>query len=362
MSVNFNHEMLSLARQYRGRSQAEVAAGAGLDQGHYSRIERGLLNAPPSLGTVTAIATTLDFPVRFFEQFEELTGLPLSVHNPFWRKRASIGANDLKRLHAELNIRIMHLRRYMDAIEFSPELPLPRFDADDMGGADKVATAVRRTWSMPDGPIANLTTYCERAGILVAHCDFLEKVDGVTMRVRGLPPVIFLNRASPADRMRHSLAHELGHLIMHTIPTEIMEEEADTFAGEILAPFSHVKRDLVGSKVTLEKLVQLKMYWKVSVSSLLYKAGKADFITNNQSEYLWKQLSARGWRVREPDETQFQTEQPRLYEHIISLHFEEMGYGPDELMKMLRVNADVLQKLYGIRTSTRSSARLRVVK
>ena len=177
----------------------------------------------------------------------------------------------------ELNLRIMHLRRYLEAIDLEAELPLPRLDADDLGGAENVAVTVRRSWSIPDGPVTNLTAYCERAGILVVHCDFAEKCDGVTMRVRGLPPLIFLNRNAPADRMRHSLAHELGHLIMHKIPTDSMEEEADTFSGELLAPFSQVKKDLIGGRVTLDRLVQLKIYWRVSVASLLYRAGKFGF-------------------------------------------------------------------------------------
>lgn len=362
MAGHFNHEMLLLARQYRGRSQAEVAAAAGLDQGHYSRIERGLLNAPPSEATLSALSAALDFPVSFFERLDEITGLPLSIHEPYWRKKTSIGANDLKRLNAELNLRIIHVRKYLEAVELDADLPLPRFDADDAGGADKVAAVLRRTWSIPDGPIRNLTAYCERAGILVVHCGFAEKIDGVTIRVRGLPPIIFLNRTAPADRMRHSLAHELGHLVMHSVPTDDIEDEADTFAGELLAPFSQVKRDLIGGRVTLERLVQLKMYWRVSVASLLYKAGKYNFLSKNQSEYLWKQLTARGWKIREPDETQFAVEEPRLYERIVSMHLTDMGYAPEDLMKMLQVNEADLNKLYGIRIPLNGGRQLRVVK
>lgn len=362
MVGSFNHVMLPLARQYRGRSQAEVAAEAGIDQGHYSRIERGLLNSPPSQETLSAIATALDFPQSFFEQNEEISGLPLSVHNPFWRKGASIGASEIKRLHAELNLRIMHMRKYLEAIELDTDLSLPRLDVDELGGADKVAAIVRRAWSIPDGPVANLTTYCERAGILVVHCNFAAKVDGVTMRVRGLPPLIFLNRNAPADRMRHSLAHELGHLIMHTIPTDFIEDEADTFAGELLAPFSQVRKDLIGGRVTLERLVQLKLYWRVSVASLLYKTRKFEFLTHNQSEYLWKQISARGWRTREPDETQFPVEKAQLYEHIVLLHSRDMGYSHSDIMRMLHVNSNVLKDLYGIRAPDGGSRRFRVVK
>ena len=63
----FNNSLLLLARQYRGRSQGEVAEAAGLNQGHYSRIENGLLPDGPSLENVERIATTLEFQTSFLE-------------------------------------------------------------------------------------------------------------------------------------------------------------------------------------------------------------------------------------------------------------------------------------------------------
>ncbi len=50
-----------------------------------------------------------------------MSGLPISVHEAAWRKRASVKATELKRLHAELNLRIMHIRRYLEAVEESPK-------------------------------------------------------------------------------------------------------------------------------------------------------------------------------------------------------------------------------------------------
>ena len=362
MTNNFNHELLLLARQYRGLSQADVADAAELDQGHYSRIERGLMNAEPSAGIVESISSALSFPSSFFLQNDEISGLPLSIHDVAWRKKASLNASDMKRLHAELNLRIIHLRSFLTCVDVTPELPLPKVDVDEFGGADKVAQFVRRTWMVPDGPIKNLTALCERAGILVVVCPFVEQVDGVTMRLRDVPPIIFLNKRAPADRMRHSLAHELGHLLMHSIPTENMEYEADTFAGELLAPASQLRSDLIGGKVTLERLVQLKQYWRVSVASLLYRAGAAKLITDNQTSYLWRQLSARGWRKTEPEETQFAPEPTRLFNQILSLHCDELGYSLPDFVSLLRMNDYDIQKLYGIEPSNKSKPQLRIVK
>ena len=113
----FNHDLLLLARQYRSMSQAEVAVAASLDQGQYSRLERGLYNAPPSDTTIRALSVALRFPPSFFTQDDELSGLPLSVHDVAWRKKASVNASEMKRLHSELNLRVMNLRRLMTAID-----------------------------------------------------------------------------------------------------------------------------------------------------------------------------------------------------------------------------------------------------
>lgn len=362
MNDKYNHELLLLARQYRGKSQAEIAQLAGLDQGHYSKVERGLLNGEPTHATLSAISRAVNFPIDFFYQSDEITGLPISVHDIAWRKRASVNATDLKRLQAELNIRVMHLRRLLTSIEITPDLPLPRFDAEDHGGADKVAQLLRRTWMIPDGPIKNLTALCERAGILIIMCNFAETVDGLTMHLRDLPPIIFLNKSRPADRVRHSLAHELGHLIMHSIPSEEMEAEADLFAGELLVPVKQLRSDLAGGKISLERLVQLKLYWRVSVASLLYRAGVNSLISSNQSQYLWRQLSARGWRKTEPSETQFEQEKTKLFEHLISLHENDLNYSTSELSEMLKFDENDISSMYGIKRQQSNKPTLRIIK
>jgi Zn-dependent peptidase ImmA (M78 family) len=104
---------------------------------------------------------------------------------------------------------------------------------------------------VPPGPIENLTTLAERAGIIVVWCDFGAAIDGVTMKTDDLPPCIFLNRTAPADRLRASLAHEIGHTIMHRVPTDTMEDEAYTFGAELLVPERELRKDLIGGRRVL---------------------------------------------------------------------------------------------------------------
>lgn len=357
----FNHSLLLLARQYREKSQSEIARAAGLNQGHYSRIENGLLPEGPSPENVERIAKAVSFPPSFFYQSEKIVGLPLSVH-PMHRKKESVGERALKKVHAELNIRLIHVRKLLAAVETQSILPLPWIDVDEGGGAREIARTIRTAWMIPQGPVSNLTEYVEKAGVLVIWCDFGTAIDGVTMRLPDMPPCIFLNRSAPADRMRFSLAHELGHVIMHRIPTDMMEEEANTFAAELLVPEKELRRDLIGGRINLERLARLKARWRVSMAFLLFQAKDIGCLNAYQSQYLWKQISQKGWRTREPVETDFPHEQPTLFPRILNLHIEDLAYGVNEFVDLFRLGANDLRYLYGIQESIQQRSFLHVIK
>ena len=347
MAKKFNPALLLLARQYRRESQGQVSQKAGLDQGHYSRIENGLFADNPSDESVNRIANALNFPVDFFYLEDGLSGLPLSVH-PMNRKRASVGANALKQVHAELNIRLIHLRRFLRAADVHPELPLPEIDPYEGGGPIEIARTLRLAWNVPDGPISNLTDYCERAGILVIWCNLESGIDGVTLKVRDLPPCIFLNQHVPPDRMRASLAHELGHVIMHRIPTDHIEDEANAFAAELMVPEKQQRRQYAGrGSVTLEWLAQQKAYWRMSMAFLLYQMGAREIVTRHQTDYAWKKISMLGWRKREPEETDFPYEQPTAFPKLVKLHGELLGYDVNTLAQLLSHPGEEIPHMYG---------------
>lgn len=347
MSSKFNHALLLLARQYRRESQGSVAKAANLDQGHYSRIENGLLPDGPSQENVEKIAKALNFPASFFYLEDGLAGLPLSVH-PMNRKKAGVGATTLKQVHAELNIRLIHLRRYLRAADVHPELPLPEIDVYEGGGPQEIARLVRRAWSIPDGPIGNLTNYCERAGIFVIWCELEKGIDGVALKVRDLPPCIFLNRNVPPDRMRASLAHELGHVIMHRIPTENIEDEANAFAAELMVPERQFRRQFtMRESVTLDWLARQKAYWRMSMGFLLYRTGALGIRTRHQTEYLWKRMAALGWRTREPEETDFPYEEPSVFPELLKVHGEVLGYDVATIGELVNSSVSDLRHMYG---------------
>jgi Zn-dependent peptidase ImmA (M78 family) len=222
---------------------------------------------------------------------------------------------------------------------------------------------VRAHWQLPGGPIRNLTRLVEKAGVVVGLSKFSgAAVSGVTFRVPGRPPLILLNDLQPGDRLRFTLAHELGHLIMHRFPTPEMEQEGNEFASAFLMPAIDLRPVFTGRKITLELLASLKPEWKVSMQSLLMRASALGAISPNQNRYLWQQISARGWRLREPAELEIAPERPTVLDSIIRTHLDALGYSVSELSSLVPLYEDEFVSMYGAAADPDTRPKLRIVR
>lgn len=344
--MHANGAMLRIARQREGFQQTEAASRLGIDQSLLSRIENGFLE--PREEIIARAESAYDMPRSFFFLTDPVYGAPVSVH-PMWRRKADVTVRDMDAIIAELNIRVMHLRRFLEGAEYTHANDLPRLDMEDYGDAEHIAALVRAHWKMPRGPIKDLTALVERAGVLVVHSPLGgASVSGVTFATPGLPPLVVLNSQQPADRLRFTLAHELGHLVMHRFPSPKMEEEANAFASALLMPASDIKSYFVGRRVDLALLAALKPEWKVAMQALLMRAGTLNLITKNQSQYLWKQISARRLRLREPPELDFEPEQPTVIGTMVRVHMDALGYTRQELARLLHVQEHRLPEFYDL--------------
>lgn len=313
--MSANGAMLRLARQRRGLHQTEAAERLGIEQPVLSRIENGLAEAREEL--LLRAEQVYQVPKSFFFQSDPVYGAPVSVH-PMWRKKSDVTARELDSVVAELNIRMMHLRRFLEAAEVANSSNIPRLDVEDYGSPEKIAALVRAHWRIPQGPLQDLTLYIERAGVLVVHSALGgTTISGVTFSAPGLPPLIVLNNEQPADRLRYTLAHELGHLVMHRFPSPNMEKEANEFAAALLMPEADIRPYFIGRRIDLAYLGSLKPEWRVAMQALLMRARDLGFLPKNREQYLWKQINARRLRLREPPELDFAPEKPTVVTMMI---------------------------------------------
>ena len=349
--------MVTLARESRGITQSKLARLIGISQGHLSKIEAGLLAASDQVAT--RLANALDYPMEFFALTEPVYGPGTSEF--FHRKRQALSTRLLAQLHAQINIRRIHVSRLLRAVEFEQDR-VPELDPDDFPGeASDVARAVRASWMLPRGPVANMAWAIEDAGGIVLSVDFgTPLLDGVSRWVPGLPPLFFLNQDAPGDRARLTLAHELGHMVMHHVARPEMESQAFEFAQEFLMPEQEIRHQF--DDLTLDRLIALKLHWKVSMQALLKRAESIGHVNPGKARYLWSQIAQAGYRTREPAEADIPPEEPRQVKEILRLYRESLAYTPDQLGALLTLGPEELELTYGLRAGRHNLPRLRLIR
>lgn len=289
------------------------------------------------------ISETLRYPKDFFFQPDRV----LSVGSGciYHRKRESLSARDRYRITARLNLLGLHTSRLLRGVETERENRFYYFDSDDptFGGPDQIAKRIRKLWNLPSGPIDNLISEIENAGGIVYLMPFgTDKIDAISLPCT--TPLFLVNSQIPGDRCRFTLAHELGHIIMHgKCSHENMENEADRFAAEFLMPAKDIEHDL--ESITIKKAAGvLKPYWKVAISALILRARDLKIITKEQCTNFYKQLSYYGYRKHEP--VQIPLEQPSVLKDTINVYLSDYGYEVGDLAKMVNLHESEFQKQY----------------
>jgi Zn-dependent peptidase ImmA (M78 family)/DNA-binding Xre family transcriptional regulator len=332
----FNYKLITVAREHRGMGQKELAEKSGIDQGNISRIESG--KQIPFKDTMEGIAKALNYRIDFFKQKSEV----INFENSFYRRRFKIPKKDLLKAEACINV----LKVNFDALLRMVDLVEPnylKFDLETGETPQDCARKLREYWQLPHGYVPNLTELLERNGIVVIETDFegIEKIDGFSIITENNVPIIFINKNLPADRYRLTLAHELGHIVLHLsyaisvlqliLEKRDVEEEAWAFAEEFMMPEREIKPDLMD--VTIESLKEQKKYWQISMAALIMRAKKLGVISPNQYRWLWQKMIELGYKKEEPLEPE--KEKPTILKDLIDTHLEDLEFDEKELAEFL---------------------------
>lgn len=332
MNRNVNPEMLTLAREARGLTQSDLASATGISQSQLSKFEGGLQAVPDEL--LHKIASVVDYPKSLFFRSDPLKGFGVSFicH----RKQSAASAGELRKLQAQLNKLRIEVSSLLRGGQIENE---SRFHAMDIqehsGGAPEIARLVRASWMLPLGPVVDLVGAVENAGGIVYRFSFGTKViDALSQWISAETPLFFLNTDFPEDRLRFSLAREIGHVVMHRIPTADMKTEANQFASEFLMPAAEIEPDL--AQMTIQKAAVMKPYWRVSMAAIIKRAADLGCITDFQYRRLFTRLGATGYRMHEPVE--LAAEEPSIIRQLIEIHQRDFGYSVAELARLLDLN------------------------
>ena len=346
-----NIESITIARELLGLTQTELAKDAGFSQAKISRFEDGI--SQPSREEDAVLADALGQNQRFFYRSD----VKRSVFNSFYRKRKSVSQKALMQFNARVCMRQVQIDRLLNKTDVDAT-PIPRFDPEDYRGGLKqscrfIETIIEIT---AKGPVRNFIRALEDIGVVVVLEDFgITKIDGVSTYTNKGQPIIFINLQAPPSRRRFSAAHEFAHTALHKYLAPDADEQADQLAAELLMPEDEIYPDLVSQPLSVPRLADLKLKWRTSMASILFRAKTLKAIEQRRYSYLWMRMSADGCRIREPHEGLMEDEKPTLEREIIQIHRDELNYTVTEIAESLDITEREVLSRYNL------PAELRVV-
>lgn len=338
-----NIERIKLARESRGHSQSSLAKEMNsASQVLLSKIEKGLCNITDDV--LSEISEKLNYPKDFFYKKHDV--YPLKHF--YFRKNLGTSMSKARFLESQLNIISGNICDLLDAIDIDIDLPFTDLHKTGLS-PEEMANRVRDYFNLPKGPIKDIIKTVEQQGVIIHMFDFSPdiKISGVSLITPVGVPVLIINKNIPNSRIVFTIAHELGHILMHFKGGIISEErnvenEADRFASSFLMPSEEIKSSLFN--LSDEKLGDLKRYWRVSIQALLYKAKDLGTLTPDQYRRWVTKISYYGWRKKEPLE--FSISEPKLLSKMLNLHLKELEYSKNELSAMFGLNPAEVDDLY----------------
>lgn len=291
--------------------QTEFARRIGLASGSVSKVENGLF--PLTNASAERIASVLSCNTEFL--LSEMR-IPVPTR-PWLRAYADASQKVVDRQIADCCIAYqavehLKLRRIPDKV--------PTFTGDlhDDNDIEEFARDVRVGAGIAEqGVLRNSMRAAERLGcVVLPMASELGRHLGLSLRV-GSIPFICVSRPSddpgkrvPGDRQRFTVAHEIGHLALHSAVGQPqtadeaaqIERQAHRFAGALLAPADAILAELdsLGGRITLTTLAKIKERWGIAIKALVMRFRQLNAIDDDAARSLYKQISARGWNLGEP--------------------------------------------------------------
>lgn len=339
-------EKLKEARLARGHTVTALAEKIGISKQTISKYELG--QSSPSSETMIKYCNFLNFDINFFMFNNEDSSN--NYGTIFFRSLKSAESQ----VREEIKIRIKwtnYIYQYINEFIEFPKLNLPDFEEKSLENLDlykieDIADKLREYWNIGKGPINNLSVLLEQNGIILCNSNINNvKVDACSEVINNTAIFFIRTNAISACRLRFDLAHELGHLILHSEITkeelenkEILdriEKEANMFASAFLLPREEFSNEVLA--LSLDHFVNLKSRWKVSIAAMIYRCKELGIFSDSQVLYLRKQISLKKWRTIEPLDDVITIEKPKLLSNAIKLIIINNLQTKDQINKSINI-------------------------
>lgn len=351
VAAAFDAGRLRQARQLALKTKQDVAAAIGVSPAAVGQYESGSFAPRPE--HIERLATFLRVPVAYFQ-----AGRPqarLETAGVYFRSLRSTAAKQRNKAIAYTE----HVWELANALETHvrfPEVDIPGFAGGEIApgtfSPDPAIAAqqLRSAWGLGDGPVPQMLRLVEAKGIVTVLVPMVEhevaKIDAFSTSSLARPIMVLSpDRADDVYRHRFSVAHELGHLILHggrASGTIDLEREADRFAAEFLTPLHMMDAELE-SRLDMNHVLRMSNRWGVQPSSIILRSRELGKISEASARRGYIRLNQMSITI-EPV-AKFPGEQPLLLSSAVELAAQvgvtipalaaELAWSPSHLRDML---------------------------
>lgn len=325
-----------------GMSLRDLAESIGLSAMAISKYERDQIK--PSSEILLRLAKALNVRIEyFFRQAEvELSEVEFRKHPRLSPKDEEQALADVReQVERWLELETVIPSSWPKSFKLPSGLPAKISTYEEI---EEIAKKIRNQWQLGSGPIRNLIDKMEEEGIkviLTPH-DGGKKFDGLVAKAND-HTVVVVGKSWPGDRQRFTLAHELGHLVLHNRLAPNLDEEraCHRFSGAFLVPKNEALRILGDSRSWLEprELYLLKHEWGLSMNGWLYRAQDLGVLNKSAARKHWEFFSQQkdggtSWREQEPG-SPYPNEQPRRFDQLVYRALAEELIGESKAAELI---------------------------
>lgn len=298
-------ERLLRARKAAGLSMKALGDDIGVSANSIKKYEHG--EAMPSSKILLALAKTLKVRTEYF-----FRPVKVELKGVEYRKRANTPQKLLDQINGDV---LDQAERWAELLDLFPDSvkPVPKFSLPDTlpeqittpDEIEAIANQMRAEWEIGLNPIPDMIDTMESRGIMIISTDVepKKKFDGLAGNIENTP-VVVVSTHQPGDRQRFTLAHELGHLVLHGRLGKTLDEEkaCNHFAGAFLLPEQALLQHIGKHRRAVEprELYMLKHEFGISMLAILFRLGQLGVISDSLKTQYYMHFSKQGWRTKEP--------------------------------------------------------------
>ncbi len=360
--TTINPQRLLEARKARGFSMTELATKISVTRQAISQFERG--ENQPTGTTMARLIEELKFPLAYFMDHTPDSDVPSGTI--FFRSLQS----KTRRHQDELEIHslwVWRIYEYLSRFVNFPKASVPEYPdyststplSDEQ--IEEIANQVRMQWGLGMWPISDVTLLFEKNGIIISQFPFAcEGMDAFSFWKGNRPLVFVRSDQTSSVRNRLNLAHELGHLILHSHIDNAdlanrqlfkrIEDEAFRFAGAFLLPSETFGQEVISS--SLDHFIELKKRWKVSIGAMIMRCETIGILSENQVLYLRQQMAKRRMRTWEPLDDELKLESPRVIRQATELILKKGVQTADRIIEAIKTYPGELEELCSLDSGT----------